>query len=82
MSADNHADPLLRQVLRDGKLIVQIRCPKCKTWGDVDGDQLHGKAPTQHPECGFLAVRDWFTEGEWVEGRGPDDDLIILRGPE
>jgi hypothetical protein len=74
--------PLLRTVVRDDEPMIQVRCPNCGSWGDIDGDQLHGRALTQHVECGFVDKRDWFTEGEWVEGRGPDEDIIILRGPE
>lgn len=76
--------PLLRQVLRDDVLVVQLRCPECHGWADIDSEQLHGKAPTSHmgEGCNLLTLRNWFTESEWVEGRGPDDDVMILRGPD
>ncbi len=33
----------LKQVVRDGKPIWTLKCPKCKQWGSIDDDQFHGR---------------------------------------
>jgi len=61
----------LRQHLRDGALVWQLRCPECGHWGDIDDDQLHGRVSCDHADCGvkrgesvcsctFHQTRDWF----------------------
>jgi hypothetical protein len=55
--------------------IIQLRCPGCGKWGDLDDDQLHGRVSTHHEECGFHETRDWSEEAEW--DRSGDDYLYI-----
>ena len=42
----------LRARLRDGKEQVQMKCPGCGIWGDVDKDQVEGLVSCKCPECG------------------------------
>lgn len=32
----------IKAILRDGKEILQLQCPNCGIWGDVDHDQIAG----------------------------------------
>jgi hypothetical protein len=52
----------LRQIIRDGALQWQLCCPECGQWGDIDGDQLHGRVSVDHTEtlCTFHETRDWW----------------------
>lgn len=42
----------LRVKIRDGKEQIQLKCPSCGTWGDVDKDQAEGVVSCICPECG------------------------------
>jgi hypothetical protein len=33
----------VRRVQRNGELVLQLRCPGCGTWADLDDDQVHGR---------------------------------------
>lgn len=49
----------LRVKVRDGKKQIQMRCPGCGAWGDVDNDQAEGLVSCECPECGA----HWIGEG-------------------
>lgn len=42
----------LRVRVRDGEEVVQLRCPGCGVWGDLDDDQLHGRVSVDHAADG------------------------------
>ena len=44
--------PKLRSRKRDGNLIRQGQCPKCKVWAELDDDQYHGKV-SMLCDCGY-----------------------------
>jgi hypothetical protein len=50
----------LRSVTRDGRTIVQLRCPQCRQWADIDDDQLHGRVSAECPDetCGWHETHD------------------------
>lgn len=50
----------LRCVCRDGSLVYQLRCPRCRHWGDIDDDQLHGRVSIDHTGqgCTFHETHD------------------------
>jgi hypothetical protein len=86
------SDPIpqgrLRSIISDGEPIVQLQCPGCGVWGEVDDDQLRGRVSTEHsigPDdthpnepsrsggCGFHEARDWASTAEWIaEGPQPE----------
>jgi hypothetical protein len=41
----------LRVVNRDDKEIIQMKCPGCAAWGDVDKQQQTGLVSCICPEC-------------------------------
>ena len=42
----------LKRVIRDGKKIWTLECPKCKIFGSIDDDQFNGRISTLC-NCGF-----------------------------
>lgn len=50
----------IRVKIRDGKEQIQLKCPSCRVWGDVDKDQAEGIVSCNCPECGhhFMADTD------------------------
>jgi hypothetical protein len=44
---------LIRERNRDGKIINQLCCPDCETWGDLDDDQYNGRVSIQCPVCDY-----------------------------
>jgi hypothetical protein len=63
----------LRTIKRDGEPVVQLQCPQCGRWGDIDDDQLHGRVSVDHTDvhrgetlCTFHETRDWKSTAEWV----------------
>ncbi len=54
------AKPLERRTIkRDGSEIVpKARCPRCKTWGDIDADQAAGRVSLVCSECGWHGYID------------------------
>lgn len=54
----------LRLAIGDNGEIVYGRCPKCRTWGELDVDQLHGRVSTHHddPECGYHETKNWWKD--------------------
>lgn len=75
---------VLRGRTRDGQPIVQLKCPRCGEWADLDDDQLHGRVSTHHddPDCGYHETVDFASLAEWdpqnqegyfrIEGTGSD----------
>lgn len=53
----------LKKVTFDGKEMLKLRCPKCKSWGHLDDDQAHGRVSTLC-ECGFHETVDFAKEFE------------------
>ncbi len=53
----------LRQVVRDGVPLWQLRCPMCDAWADVDDDQLHGRVSVDHSDvgCAYHETHDFAT---------------------
>lgn len=52
----------LRQVIRDGCPLWQLRCPGCGTWADIDDDQLHGRVTVDHTNqegCWYHETHDF-----------------------
>lgn len=53
----------LRYVTRDGARVLQLRCPGCARWGDIDDDQLHGRVSVEHNVddggCGWHETHDF-----------------------
>jgi hypothetical protein len=41
----------LRATTRDGSRVVQLQCPACGCWGDIDDEQLHGTVSVDHTDC-------------------------------
>jgi hypothetical protein len=59
-------------VTRDGAPVLQLRCPGCEVWGDIDADQAHGRVSVDHSdECGYHETKDWWAEAEALTGRVP-----------
>lgn len=50
----------IKAIFRDGKEQLQLQCPGCKTWGDVDHDQIAGLVSCVCPKCGA----HWTTESD------------------
>lgn len=62
----------LRVVTRDGEPVLQLRCPECQMWGDIDSDQAHGLVSVDHSDvCGYHDTKDWWGEAEAHTGRVP-----------
>ena len=51
----------LRDRVRDGEYVRQLRCPGCGEWADLDDDQLLGRVSVWHdePGCGYHETRDF-----------------------
>lgn len=54
----------VKTVERDGQPLVQLQCPGCGVWGDLDDDQYVGKVSVICPECGHHETRNWMKEAE------------------
>jgi len=46
--------------IRDGETVIYLTCPKCKTRGEIDEDQLHGRVSVICSGCDFHETRNWF----------------------
>jgi hypothetical protein len=42
-------------------ILVDLKCPRCHTWGFIDDDSLHGRLPTRCLEtgCGYDETVDY-----------------------
>lgn len=49
----------LKQVIKDGKPVKQLRCVTCGKWGDIDDDQYNGKFPTTCIGCGHTELHNY-----------------------
>jgi len=51
----------LREIVRDGSPIWQLRCPMCEQWADIDDDQLHGRVSVDHTNegCSYHETHDF-----------------------
>lgn len=61
---------MLRSVRRDGAVVWLLRCPVCKSWGEIDEDQFHGRVSVDHtddPGCTFHETHNY---GAFVLGGG------------
>lgn len=45
----------IKRVTRDGDVVVQVKCPDCGVWGDVDKDQFFGLVSIKC-DCGHHAT--------------------------
>lgn len=52
----------LRTKKRDGEKQLQLCCPRCGLWADVDEDQAEGKCSVICPQCNLHETRDWKAE--------------------
>lgn len=46
-------DYTLRNVVRDGEQQIQLKCPGCGQYGDIDGDQFRGRVSIDCPDCEY-----------------------------
>lgn len=59
----------LRYHQRDGLPVLQLQCPGCGRWGDIDDDQANGRVSVDHAGdggCNFHETRNWLETAEWV----------------
>ena len=52
----------VRKKTKDGKVVMEFKCPGCSRFGEISEDQYHGKAEfvcgQKNPDCSFKAVID------------------------
>lgn len=76
--------PWLRMIQRDGDPVVQLRCPACSKWGDIDDDQLHGRVSVDHSDartasgkpCIYHETHDFSAIGRWL---ATDDSRAMFK---
>lgn len=49
----------INYIIKDGKMIYILKCPKCNKIGVIDDDQYHGRVSVLHDVCGFHKTIDF-----------------------
>lgn len=54
---------------RDGVKTIQLQCPQCETWGEIDEEQFHGRVSVVcvTPGCKYHETHDFSREGTLVK---------------
>lgn len=56
-------------VRRDDEAVIQVECPGCKTWADVDTDQFEGRVSMDCPNCEYHETHDLRYDGKSIPSK-------------